>query len=555
MDRTLRPHQDILPVVTPASYDVIVLGSGAAGLTAAFTAAREGARVAVFEKNERVGGTSAWSGGHVWIPGNPHMAEIGAQDSAEEAMSYLMSLSRGLLDERLVRAFVDAGPRMVRYLEDFAGIEFFAVPGLPDYHPEHAGGRPGGGRTMGSALFAFDELGEWRDRVEVSPYYAVDLRMDETPLGSAVPKPPSPEERARRAVRDQRGMGGGLVGWLLAACLRAGVDVHVAAPAIELILEDCRVRGVLVASTSGPGAVVAERGVILATGGFEWNDEYRVAFLRGVVSMPTSIPTNTGDGLRMAIRAGAALQNMREAWWIPVTKLPPGVNSMNREMINGDRTRPRSIMVNGSGRRFTNEAASYNAIGGAFHQEDVNAFGYANLPAWLIFDHTYLIQYGSIARPYAGQAPPWLVEAPTLAELAGRLGLPAREFERTVHRWNQNVAAGVDPDFGRGESAHDRWWGDPYRKGSIEGTLGPITDAPFYAMELSIGTIGTKGGPKVDANARVINLDGEPIRGLYAAGNVSSPTGAAYGGPGGTLGPAMTFGWLAGRHAAGSPAA
>jgi succinate dehydrogenase/fumarate reductase flavoprotein subunit len=405
---------------------------------------------------------------------------------------------------------------------------------------------------MGAPLFAFDELGEWRDRVEVCPYYPIDLRMDETPLGSAVPKPPTEEERARRAVRDERGMGGGLIGWLLAGCRRAGVDVHLSTPALDLVVSDDRVRGVLVESSGEPVSVAAGRGVILATGGFEWNEEYRITFLRGPVSMPTSIRTNTGDGLRMAIRAGAALQNMREAWWIPVVKFPPGVNSMNREMINGDRTRPRSIMVNRSGRRFTNEAANYNAIGGAFHQEDVNAFGYANQPAWLIFDHTHLTRYGSAMRPYFGQTPPWLVEAPSFAALAEQLGLPAQKLEQTVARWNENVAAGIDPDFHRGESAHDRWWGDPYQKGKIEGTLGPITDPPFYAMELSIGTIGTKGGPKVDAHARVIRLDGDVIDGLYAAGNVSSPMGAAYGGPGGTLGPAMTFGWIAARHAAGA---
>jgi succinate dehydrogenase/fumarate reductase flavoprotein subunit len=534
-------------------YDVIVLGSGAAGLTAAFTAANEGARVGLFEKNVRVGGTSAWSGGHVWIPNNPHMSELGAKDSTEDGVRYLMSLSRGLLDERLVCALVEAGPRMVRYLEDSRVIEFFGVPGLPDYHPENPGGKPGGGRTMGAPLFPFAELGEWRERVEVCPYYPLDLRMDETPLGSAVPKPPTDEERARRSVRDERGMGGGLVGWLLAGCLHAGVEIHTETPAVELVLsDDGRVSGVLVGSADALSTVVAQRGVILANGGFEWNEEYRTTFLRGAVSMPTSIPTNTGDGLRMAIRAGAALQNMREAWWIPVVKFPLGINSMNREMINGDRTRPRSIMVNRSGRRFTNEAANYNAIGGAFHQEDVNAFGYTNQPAWLLFDHAHLTRYGSAMRPYTGRTPPWLVEAPTLVELAERLELPPDELGRTVERWNENMAAGVDPDYHRGESAHDRWWGDPYKKGSIEGTLGPITDPPFYAMELSIGTIGTKGGPKVDANARVIDLDGEIIDGLYAAGNVSSPMGAAYGGPGGTLGPGMTFGWLAGRDAAGA---
>jgi succinate dehydrogenase/fumarate reductase flavoprotein subunit len=535
---------------TTSSYDVIVLGSGAAGLTAAFTAAQEGASVALFEKHARLGGSSAWSGGHVWIPANPHMPEIGVDDSTEEGVRYLMSLSRGLLDEDLVRTVVEAGPQMVSYMEEFAGIEFFPVPGLPDYHPHNPGGKPGGGRTLGAGLFAFEDLGEWRERVESSPYYAVDLRMDETPLGSAVPKFPSEQERARRAVRDERGMGGGLVGWLVAACLRAGVEIEVSAPAVELIVEDGAVRGVVLAVPDEPRTVTAERGVILATGGFEWNEEYRTTFLRGFVAMPTSIPTNTGDGLRMAMKAGAALQNMREAWWIPVVELPEGVNSMNREMINGDRTRPRSIMVNRIGRRFANEASNYNAFGGAFHQDDVNAFGYANLPAWLIFDHTYLVRYGSIARPYTGTTPPWLVEAPSLSELAERLGLPAQALEGTVERWNANVAAGVDPDFHRGESAHDRWWGDPHQKGTIEGTLGPIADPPFYAMQLSIGTIGTKGGPKVDANAQVVDLDGDLIDGLYAVGNVSSPMGAAYGGPGGTLGPGMTFGWLAGRHAA-----
>lgn len=532
------------------AYDVIVLGSGAAGLTAAFTAAHEGARVAVFEKHDRIGGTTSWSGGHVWIPANPHMAEISAPDSAEDGTTYLMSLSRDLVDEQLVRAFVDNGPLMAEYLEKQGGLRFFAVPGLPDYYPSNPGGKPGGGRTMGTELFAFDDLGAWKDRVEKSPYYPTDLRMDETGIGAAVPKPPAAEERARRALRDERGMGQSLIGMLLTACLRDEVEIRESTPAVELLVEDGRVRGVVLETRDRRQEVRARRGVILATGGFEWNEEYRTTFLRGTVGMPVSIPTNTGDGLRMAMKAGAALQNMREAWWIPAARLPAGVNAMNREMISGDRTRPRSILINRQGRRFTNEAVNYHGIGGAFHQEDVNTFGYANLPAWLVFDHTYLVRYGSIGRPYTGETHPWLTEAPTLATLAERLGVPADELGRTVERWNTNVASGTDPDFHRGETAHDLWWGDPYKKGTIEGTLGPLDEPPFYALELTIGTLGTKGGPKVDADARVIDLDGNPIPGLYAAGNVSSPTGASYGGPGGTLGPAMTFAWLAGRHAA-----
>jgi succinate dehydrogenase/fumarate reductase flavoprotein subunit len=535
--------------VSADAYDVIVLGSGAAGLTAAFTAAHEGARVAVFEKGERIGGTTSWSGGHVWIPGNPHMEEIGAADDAEEAVAYLVSLGRDLVEEELVRAFVDNGPRMAGFLEEHGGLEFFAVPGLPDYHPERRGGLPGGGRTMGTELFAFDRLGEWKDRVEASPYYPSDLRMDETAIGAAVPKPPSAEELERRRAASERGMGHGLIGMLLLACLEAGVDVETSSPALDLLVDAGRVVGVEIDGPDGPRAVRAERSVVLATGGFEWNPEYRAAFLRGDVHRPASIPTNTGDGLRMAMKAGAALQNMREAWWIPIADLPAGVNGMDLEMVNGDRTRRRSIMVNGRGRRFTNEAAPYNAVVGAFHHEDPTSFDYANHPVFVILDHENLTKYGSIGRPYDGEAHPWLVEAPTLAALARELGLPGEELERTVARWNEHVAAGADPDFGRGVSAHDRWWGDPLMKGKAEATLGPIDTPPFYALELKPGTIGTKGGPKVDARARVINLAGDPIAGLYAAGNVSSPTGAAYGGPGGTLGPAMTFGWIAGRDA------
>ena len=315
-------------------------------------------------------------------------------------------------------------------------------------------------------------------------------------------------------------------------------------------MEDGRVVGVRVERDGRQDDVRARRGVILATGGFEWNPEYRTTFLRGPLHKSASIPTNTGDGLRMAMKAGAALQNMREAWWTPIAELPPGINRMDLDMINNDRTRPGSIMVNRKAKRFVNEAANYNAMGGAFHQEDVSAFGYANIPAWIIHDHDYLVRYGSLGKPYTGETPPWLIAAPTLDELAERLEIPADELGLTVTRWNDHVRAGNDPDFRRGESAHDLWWGDPHKKGTIEATLGVITRAPFYAMKLIPGALGTKGGPKVDARARVINHDGAVIQGLYAVGNASSPTGHGYGGPGGTLGPGMTFGWLAGRDAA-----
>jgi 3-oxosteroid 1-dehydrogenase len=538
----------------PAEVDVIVLGSGAAGLTAAITAAEGGAEVAIFEKAEQVGGTSAWSGGHVWIPGNPHMEAVGARDDREQAITYIMSLSRGMLERSLIERYVDAGPEMVRFLDDRTPTSFYAVAHFPDYHPEHPGGLPDGGRTIECPLYPFDELGEWADRVTLSPYYPnPHIKMSETPLGQAVPQPIPREEMARRRVRDERGSGQALVGRLLRASLDRGIEPMVDHTARELILQDGRVTGVRFDAPEGPHEVQARRGVVLATGGFEWNEDYKRAFLRGPLTHPVSPPTNTGDGLYMAMRAGAMLGNMREAWWVPVVELPEGFNPpMHRAMVAGDRTRPRTIMVNRRGRRFTNEAANYNAFGGAFHQEDVAAFEYANLPCWLIFDQEYLRRYGVLnLHPPGEDAPDWITRGEDLHALAAELGIPGDELQRTVTRWNEHVAEGHDPDFHRGESAHDRWWGDAECKGQVQATLGPLDRGPYYALPVHSGGLGTKGGPRVDVDARVLDLDGDPIGGLYAAGNVmASPFGMTYGGAGGTLGPAMVFGYLAGRHLA-----
>ena len=376
-------------------FDVVVLGTGAAGLTAAIAAHEGGASVAVFEKAEQVGGTTAWSGGQVWIPNNPHMPEVGVEDSREKALTYIMSLSRDMLEPRLVEAYVDAGPEMVELLEAKTPVQFYAVDGMPDYHPEFPGGSPGGGRTLECPIFPFDELGEWADRVTPSPYFAdPHITMSETPLGKAVPQPPSAEELARREIRNERGCGQALTGRLLRACLDRGIEPRTSCAGRELIVEDGAVVGVLVDTPEGPIEVRATKGVVLASGGFEWNEELRRAFLRGPMTHPVSIETSTGDGLLMAMRAGAMITNMREAWWIPVGAVPVESNPMGRVLVNGQRTLPHSIMVNRRGRRFTNEAANYNAFGAAFHVEDVSRFEYANLPCWLVFDQTYVDTYG-----------------------------------------------------------------------------------------------------------------------------------------------------------------
>ena len=541
-----------------SEYDVIVLGTGAAGLTAAVTANESGARVAVFEKADTIGGTSAWSGGQIWIPNNPHERALGKEDSREEALCYLMSLSHGMIDEKMAAAYIDTGPQMIGFLEERTPVKFYSVPDFPDYHPEFPGGKPEGGRTLECPPFPYGELGEWRDRVGTSPYYPdFTITISETTLGRSVPAPASPEVKARRKANDERGMGLALVGRLLRGCLDRGIEPRTGCRATRLVMKNGAIAGVRIEGPAGSFEVSAPN-VVLATGGFEWNPSLVRAFSRGPLTHPVSIKTNTGDGLKMAMRVGAMLGNMREAWWMPVIEVPAQVNSMGRQLLTYERTMPGSLMVNRHGRRFTNEASNYNAFGAAFHEQDVSRFEYANLPCWLIFNARFYAKWpfvGGLTDSFeqSGARPPaWVTASDTLAGLAGKLGIDAARLQQTVERFNRQALEGRDPDFRRGESANDLWWGDPAYRGSRQATLGPVGDPPYFAVEVKSGALGTKGGPQTDVDARVLDVDGAPIPGLYAAGNVmASPMGMTYGGGGGTLGPGMVFGYRAGLSAAG----
>ena len=535
--------------------DVIVLGTGAAGLTAAITAYDAGARVSVFEKATTVGGTSAWSGGQIWIPNNPHQRALGHPDSREEALTYIMALSHGMIDPQMAAAYVDTGPQMVTWLEANTPVKFKSVPDFPDYHPETPGGKVSGGRTLECPTFPYGELGDWAERVGTSPYYPdFTMTIGETTLGKSVPTPASPETKAARVANDERGMGLALVGRLLKGCLDRGIEPQTECRARALIMQDGAVAGVRFDGPDGTFEVRA-RNVVLATGGFEWNADMVRAFTRGPMTHPIGIKTNTGDGLKMAMRAGAMLGNMREAWWMPVIEVPIDVISMGRQLLTYERTMPGSIMVNRHGKRFTNEASNYNAFGAAFHEQDVSRFEYANLPCWLIFNLGFYAKWpfvGGLTDGFAeGMTPPqWIPRGESLKALAEKVGIDPDGLEASVERFNTHAAAGHDPDFRRGESANDIWWGDPAWRGDKRATLGPVGEGPYYAVEVKSGALGTKGGPQTDVDARVIDVDGAVIPGLYAAGNVmASPMGMTYGGAGGTLGPGLVFGFRAGRHA------
>lgn len=532
-------------------YDVVVLGTGAAGLTAALAATATTGSVALLEKSDQVGGTSAWSGGMVWVPVNPHMAEVGAQDTRDDALAYLRSLSHGLIDEGLAGALVDGGPEMVRWLEANTPVRFTVVRGFPDYHPEHPGAKPGGGRSLECPLFPFDELGDWAQRVTVGAQLSGNITMSETSLGRGAPQGVDPAELERRRVHDERGAGQGLVGRLLKGCLDRGIEPRTGARARELLVEDGRVAGVVVDTADGSRRIGARGGVVIATGGFDWDPDLVRAFARGPLVRSAAVPTNTGDGLRMAMRVGAALGTMREAWWVPMVDVDVPGHGTVAWQVNGERTRPHCLMVNSLGRRFVNEAANYNALGAAFHVVDVSSFEYVNHPAWMVFDRHYLERYGLAGFRGEGPTPRWMLEAPDVPALAAGLGVPAGVLAATVARWNEISAAGDDPDFGRGRSVHDRWWGDPSLGDTPAATLGPLDVPPYYAVRVHCGALGTKGGPRTDGSGRVLDVDGRPIGGLYAAGNaMASVMGMTYGGAGGTLGPAMVFGYLAGRDAA-----
>lgn len=529
-------------------YDVVVLGTGAAGLCAANAAANAGARVGLFEKADLVGGTTALASAVAWIPQNKYAAEAGVEDSREDALAYLASLSHGMILPELAEALVDTGPELIDWLETSTPLKLRLVPGFPDYHPEHPGGKPQGGRSLEPELFSFDKIDGWGERmVGVTR----PMRVTETPIGGGTGFIDPAAEADRRAHRIE-GLGRAMVGALLKGCLDHGVTPHLSHRAVSLVTSDGAVTGVRFETPDGELTVTC-RAVVIATGGFESDEALVRDFLRGPITHPAGVATNTGDGLRMAMRVGAQLGNMREAWWVPVAALPKASPEDRQPvmLILRERTLPRSLIVNRFGKRFTNEAANYNALGGAFHQFDPTSFSYLNQPCHLVFDHGFVEQYGGFGAPAGGPVPDWVVRADSLEELAGLIDVPAAALSQTVARFNDLAAQGHDDDFNRGDSAYDGWCGDRTHYPTPAATLGPLDQGPFYAVELFSSTLGTKGGPRTDVDGAVLDVDGNVIPGLYAAGNaMAGATGMVYGGAGGTLGPALVFGYRAGRRAA-----
>lgn len=524
--------------------DVVVVGSGGAGLVAALRARDRGARVVVIEKSPKIGGTTAVSGGVLWIPRNRHMAALGVEDSREDALAYLRRAAFGQTTDALLEAFVDRSPEMLDYLEARTVLRFSAVR-RPDYHPEWAGARVAG-RSLDNAPFESSRLGPARDLLRRSPHYPPITYRERYQWSR--PEQFDWELIGRRIEGGVLTLGGALVGGLFKACLDAGVEFAVGTRVRELVRGGGRVAGVRATDASGGTLeLAAARGVVIASGGFEWNPRLVAHFLRGPLAAPATPPWNTGDGLLMGIGVGANLGNMNEAAWFPVIRIP-GEEYDGRpvaRLIVEERSRPGSIVVNRRGRRFVNEAASYDDFARAFHVFDADAYDYANLPAYLVFDQGFRQRY-NVTTVMPGDAPPaWFATGETPAALAHALGIDAAGLATTIGRFNELAARGEDPAFRRGASAHDRFNGDPAHHPNP--CLGPLDTPPYFAVELLPGSVSTKGGLLCDARARVLDVEDAPIPGLFACGNaMASSVGIGYPGAGGMLGPGMTFGYIAG---------
>lgn len=552
------------------SFDVIVVGSGFGGLTAALVAAGEGLETVVLEKTDKYGGSSALSGGGVWVPNNPVLKRNGQTDTPDRARAYMYEVVGDRVPKERIEAFLARGPEAIGWLEDNTRhVRFRWVKGYSDYHPEYPGGEPLG-RTMEPVPFDLRKLGADEELLNTNPMMKGPLGLwttqsDYRYLTQAVTtwrgratalKVGARTILTRLSGRHMAALGSAGVGRYRLALKEAGVPLWLNSPLTSLVVEDGRVTGVRIERREGPDGdgkpvtVRARLGVILAAGGFEKSQEMRKRYQQEPVDVGWSSGAagNTGDGIRAAQEVGASVDLMDDAWWMPsVEAAGAGV------LILAERSLPRCIVVNGDGRRFVNEASPY--VNFAHRMYELHDAGASHIPSFLIFDQTYRDRYPFVAVPPRRPLPKAFTKfgivttADSVAELAEKIGVPRENLQGTVAHFNAMAATGKDDDFGKGDSAYDRYYGDPANKPNP--CLGPLEKPPFYAFRIVPGDLGTKGGVVTDPDARVLDADNKPIPGLYATGNNSaSVMGNDYAGAGATIGPAIVFGYIAAKHIA-----
>jgi 3-oxosteroid 1-dehydrogenase len=551
--------------------DILVVGSGAGGLLSALVAAHNQADVLIIEKDKLWGGSSATSGAGIWIPGSDVAKAAGFEDNLDDAFKYLRKLSADNVPDANIRAYVDNAAPMLRWLLAHTPVRYMAFP-YPDYHAEEPGGSPQGFRTHLPDMLDGKPLGNdlktqrfpspaaslfgylnWTFSETYEILYRSKGWLKNLTINMARYWFDWPFRFT--SGKDRRlTLGNALTGGLRMALNERKVPLWLETPLLELVTDNGRVTGAVVSQRGKQMRIGARLGVVLAAGGFEKNQTMRDA---DMPLYPTAlysggVTSNTGDAIRAGEAAGAGTMNMQSAWAAPVFHVP-GEDRGRLSTI--ERALPGCIMVNQSGERYLNEAASYHITGQKMAQRQ-REHGDAS-PTWIVFDYRYRHLYPM--GPLYPLIPDWaqpgavktvLKKAKTIAELAAQMGVDPAKLTATVERFNTHAAQGHDPDFQRGDAAYDKMYGDPRQQPNP--CLRPITDAPFYAMPIYPGDIGTNGGLTTNDRAQVTDAAGKAIPGLYAIGNnAASAMGESYPGAGVTIGPAMTFGYIAAREMTG----
>lgn len=554
--------------------DVLVVGSGAGGLSTAITAKKNGLDVVAIEKEEYFGGTTAFSGGVLWIPGNRHAKANGVQDSREAARTYLQNETGAFFDAEAVDAFLEHGPEMVEFFERETTVKF--VPTLyPDYHPD-VGGGVDIGRSILAAPYDIRQLGDdmARLRPPLKTITFIGMMFNSSnadlkhffnatrSLTSFVYVAKRLATHMKELALYRRGInvtsGNALAARLARSALDLNIPIHTGTAARELLLENGRVVGARVQGPQGELRIAARRGVVLACGGFSHDlERIRQAYphLRRGGEHLSPVPAgNTGDGARMAEAAGGRVEIRypQPAAWMPVSRVPLGKGRYGVFPHLLDRYKPGIIGVLRDGRRFTNESNSYHDVGAALIRA---CEGQRETAMWLICDRTAIAKYGlGYAKPAPMPLAPllrsgYLQKAGTLTELAAKTGIDPHGLAETVRAHNAGARYGEDPEFGRGSTSFNRYLADPEHKPNP--CVAPIERGPFYALKVIMGDLGTFDGIRTSVAGEVLDGQGAAIPGLYAVGNDrASVMGGNYPGAGITLGPIMTFGYITGRHLA-----
>jgi 3-oxosteroid 1-dehydrogenase len=554
------------------AVDLLVIGSGAGAMVCALEAHHQGGDVLLIEKGSQYGGSSAMSGGGLWVPNNHLMSALGIDDTLEDAFAYLKETTGGLVSEDRLRAYLETAPEMAKYLCENTQVDLVAMPEYPDYYPE-ASGYCSGGRSLEAKNFDARKLGDqfllmregaiqslimgrifmtiveartlfcrskgWIGlTLKLFARYALDLPW------------------RFKSKRDRiLAMGNALVGGLRCSLLDRSIPLWLNTPARELLVDEGRVIGVAAEKDGRTIRIAARKGVVLAAGGFESSQAMREKHLPNPTRAEWTCanPDNTGDAINMGLALGAATDLMDDAWWGPTTVVP---GEDRARMLVIEKSLPGSILVNRLGERFVNEALPYVDVVNTIYEKNTSEA--PTVPCYLIYDARFRKKYPCGPFLPGSQQPDWalpgilkrdyLKKARTLEGLAKLLDIDAEGLKLSVSRLNEFARTGKDTDFQRGDTVFDRYYGDEQVEPNA--CLAPIETPPFYGLEAFPGDLGTKGGLLTDASARVLNEAGQPAPGLYAVGNCSaSVMGRTYPGPGSTLGPATTFGFIAARHA------